>query len=1149
MAAKEENIRKKNYHLENLKCSSCSHTLTFPKTLSCGHTLCSRCIPDSFEDNDGVVVCKVCDEPTERQNLNCEQYITRLLEVVRKVGKAASAQCYTCEGQVAAAFSCQECEQFYCEECLHVHNRIPISNNHSSSSLDDFFSEDQFDAMKFQIRRCPTHDHPLEFYCMACDVSICKSCNDHKCHDVNDIDRSFDEKLLVFEGIKETSQEQIQELEGACECIHDVKADLQLNKESSLEEISDYGKSIERAVKDRMQSHRNEVHTKYREKMKFIAMQKNDILMMKENLCKTSHIMMELIGFKNPALVMSTGRRIMQTLSTQNTISEIDLEPVINYHMTISDAIKDLIDRIQVIPGIYLNGSVAQYCRLNPTTDVITCGHIARFHLLTNNIDGNPVMIGGADVRAIFRHHTGEPEIEANVFDKHDGSYEITALCHSAGKYSVDAYVFDRPIPDSLQFTAVQWVISEQVYSIHKGQKLQVQLQAMDDVGNIIDNTLEDISADIISPTDEIKKLDVIYDAGICKVELTTLLNAKGNWKINFYDPNEVTKVDVHVFEWNVDVVNVIKKQHQQFEINLIASSGTADIKPTKEPKMLVSLVDPEGTSKSVRAVMIDERILYRVTLECDRLGMWLINATVFDCPLQQVNINVIEWIVDADMSHLACGDHFVFKLWACDVHENVVENSNAIVKSQARSPLGEVVDLSVELMDNGVYIIEVGEIFHAKLIAVDSNQQTVSEARVNIDAFLDSVTGRHAFDVLDNADGSYTITGQCFEVGVWKLQILLNEDLYTMLDLQVVDWTVDADSTTMSVGQTFSITLSSVDENGERVTNGRGDITTYLRNPNQKYRKTDITNLDNGSYEISGMCNISGMWVLGIRVYGEPPSDFEVSIEVVKEGYVMSVDTRKLWLDKMSGDIACLVWYTDNILLVSNNTNEIIMITKIGDFVSRLCLDGNRKIGCICPCYDGRIVLLDQGKKEVLVLPRFGEDISCTFSNDMLKSPFSATVDKNYIFVVDNSKHCVMKFSFSGQLIKSIGLEKNRYGQLKRPWFAVTSTDGNLLVSDNGNNCIQMYNIDGVFVKTLVGSGRNDGSIVLPRGLSVGHNGNVFVASDHKLQLFDGDGNFISSILENPTVNPHGIAVVSRVPRQIAITQSDSSSFELYNY
>ena len=127
--------------------------------------------------------------------------------------------------------------------------------------------------------------------------------------------------------------------------------------------------------------------------------------------------------------------------------------------------------------------------------------------------------------------------------------------------------------------------------------------------------------------------------------------------------------------------------------------------------------------------------------------------------------------------------------------------------------------------------------------------------------------------------------------------------------------------------------------------------------------------------------------------------------------------------------------------------------------------------------------------------------------------TPLSTAVDANgYVYVADQFKHRVQKFSPDGMLVTSWGHEGPDDGQFKYPCGIAIDNRGVIYVADKDNHRIQKFTADGLFIAAWGSRGSGDGNFVYPYGVAVDESGLVHVtdSSNHRVQTFTDNGAFI---------------------------------------
>ena len=131
--------------LKNLKkeaqCPVCLDTLKNPKTLPCLHSFCLECLDElaifARRQLETTIKCPVCltsfqiPEGDTFAGLPTSFHLNRLVDILAVGDDSAGAQkCTSCEGKNAATRYCFDCHDFYCDDCLRVHNRIATPRRH-----------------------------------------------------------------------------------------------------------------------------------------------------------------------------------------------------------------------------------------------------------------------------------------------------------------------------------------------------------------------------------------------------------------------------------------------------------------------------------------------------------------------------------------------------------------------------------------------------------------------------------------------------------------------------------------------------------------------------------------------------------------------------------------------------------------------------------------------------------------------------------------------------------------------------------------------------------------------------------------------------------------------------------------------------------
>lgn len=127
-------------------------------------------------------------------------------------------------------------------------------------------------------------------------------------------------------------------------------------------------------------------------------------------------------------------------------------------------------------------------------------------------------------------------------------------------------------------------------------------------------------------------------------------------------------------------------------------------------------------------------------------------------------------------------------------------------------------------------------------------------------------------------------------------------------------------------------------------------------------------------------------------------------------------------------------------------------------------------------------------------------------FQPALLWSPLGLAFDDQgnlYVTEVSPGVHRVMIFDEHGALVREFGVEGEKPGEFAFP-NGILVTDEAIYVSDSNNHRLQVFDKEGKF-QTIVGAGVGEGSLGLPRGLTIDREGHILVVDtiDHDVHVY----------------------------------------------
>lgn len=166
------------------------------------------------------------------------------------------------------------------------------------------------------------------------------------------------------------------------------------------------------------------------------------------------------------------------------------------------------------------------------------------------------------------------------------------------------------------------------------------------------------------------------------------------------------------------------------------------------------------------------------------------------------------------------------------------------------------------------------------------------------------------------------------------------------------------------------------------------------------------------------------------------------------------------------------------------------------------------------------RVYLFNRSEHPMIVLEPDGSFVT-SWGEDLFDRPHGLTMGLDgTIFCVDDNGHCVRKCTLDGEVLMTIGIPgKSAPFQSGRPFnrptkLAIDPKMGDLYISDGyGNAKVHKYSSDGEYLFSWGEYGTDAGHFNLVHSVCTDSEGKVYVADreSHRIQVFDGDGNFLN--------------------------------------
>ncbi|XP_074545573.1 finTRIM family, member 67 [Halichoeres trimaculatus] len=242
---------------DQFNCSICLDVLRDPVTIPCGHSYCSECIENYWDQDDylGVFACPQC-----RQNFNPRPPLARntmLADVVEKFKKTGlrdaaptvnqsfaepdDVECDVCTGRKNKAVkSCLVCLASYCDVHVQPHYESAAFKKHKLVSA----------SKKLQETICARHDKLLEVYCRTDKQCICYLCltDEHRGHDTVLAETEIQQRQKELGDMKQSSQIKIHQREKEAQELRQAIFSLTRSARSAAEESDAIFTELIRAI-------------------------------------------------------------------------------------------------------------------------------------------------------------------------------------------------------------------------------------------------------------------------------------------------------------------------------------------------------------------------------------------------------------------------------------------------------------------------------------------------------------------------------------------------------------------------------------------------------------------------------------------------------------------------------------------------------------------------------------------------------------------------------------------------------------------------------------------------------------------------------------------------------------------------------------
>ena len=336
---------------EEITCSICKEIFTEPKTITCLHTFCEKCIKLTIESNKRLGsenCCPLCRAkcPEDATKIPVNFYIKRLIEIFRK--RKSSLQqtenemkCGECKAKAPVVVWCMDCESFQCQECYQLHERLRALRSHHTMSLEAFMQDPKkVLPATCKPELCKTHDtQSLDLYCQTCNTLICRDCTivDHRQHQYNFVSKLADEERAKIKMAAASLKTMLEQVNSAIKKVEDV--DNELNNETDAErQVQDMYHQLHEMLDQCEVKDLEKVKAAKTRLLDLLSSQKGDLKLLQTCLVSCDEFVSKVTTREGASQLLIYSNDIQKRVNDlTNQVEQCSLEPVCGVdHMILS---------------------------------------------------------------------------------------------------------------------------------------------------------------------------------------------------------------------------------------------------------------------------------------------------------------------------------------------------------------------------------------------------------------------------------------------------------------------------------------------------------------------------------------------------------------------------------------------------------------------------------------------------------------------------------------------------------------------------------------------------------------------------------------------------------------------------------------------
>ncbi|XP_033104463.1 uncharacterized protein LOC117107049 [Anneissia japonica] len=1073
--------------------------------------------------------------------------------------------CICANGEVQ--YFCQECREYLCSTCSDHHTRLPVLANHKLHSV-----EKQPLQIASLPAKCSVHNEALKFFCCTCNIPICTDCaiTDHSGGEGNHKPISISKAFQAFEEtsaeLEKAANDYKNKLHDGLKAVKQSALTLDHSQETTLRDIDNHVQEMLKIIKENGDKLKTKVDTIYKKKKKLLDVQMDDLE------AKISDIITKL-SYLNQLLKSDEVTAMQSSDSVVTALKDVRIKDLPKIEPDDDRYIKFFINEnqmslLQKYDIGYVSHMRAANCLTLKGGKSVTQGQT----IVVNIIKTDECEIYTNQLNAIWTHPTGEIYINQVQVDD-NGDYFVTTKCTSPGDCTLDVIADDDVIKQSPMHYFKMGASNSELNFVENVEEKVLECticfkrlqnpKSLNCLHSFCLACLEDWVKEkgkLTCPT--CSKLYPIPDGGLEKLPPNTFINNLLEIIEQFSESEKIKCVCK-----NGQAKHYCQNCRQYL---CCACRGHHEILPVLANHKLCSVED----MRSMTPLQIASLHPPLCSLHNDPLKFFCcicnipicLHCTITDHNAWEKTHKPIN-ISKAFQTFKETSETFAKVATDCkkklqDGLTEVTQNATKLEENKdttLRDIDNHVQKMLKKIKENGDKMKkEVEAIFKKKKNVLDEQIDKLKAAISDINtklSFLDQLIKSDEATAMQSSEKVITpLKDRINELPktepndngynkffITKQQLLQQCDIGNVTQMREADCLTLNGQTSVTQGQTIVVKVMKTYDCEIHA----NQLKATWKHPTGRTNITQVEEDDNGDYFLTGKCTSPGVCELGVSVNGKQIKQSPIMIKVEKEGLVntIQIDNVNVY-DVAKGEV--------DHLLVSCRTNEILKYKESGEYIGKIILPQGVQVYRMYKMKNGNIVF-SEILKHITICNENGQVIkSIGLTGPMHPSGIHVDEVSNVVYVGDWKTYYAFMFDIDNdKMIKKIGSQGNPAGQLSAVADVTLTNQGHIILLENDISRLQLFDNEGKFMKILVEAGDEDGKVRNPCAVVVDADDNIIISSDHKLQLFSSDGNFIKRIdnQEDGIKNPWGLSIISYHPRSVAVANYGDNTIKIFNY